>query len=801
MADNKDDIIEWSVRMLQKLKFDGDEDALAAYVDALVDNNRESEGGDLALLETRTMRELSEFLGDGDAASFVSSLMRHLQKSVATQAPVPAPDAAPPTPAPAPSTGSEKPHAPDPTDGAATARRDAPASGTRRANAEPPLANSAGRSRGGSRTTSAPSKVPPRDPEWNTGPRAGRSSRERDGKDSRGFASKESWPATDRNGGREQRPRDRSGGRGGEGGMPAGAGIDLRSQLSRGGGGGGGGGGGAAGGGGGNAGGGDDLRNVLSRSRPTSAKRGYDGCARDTDSHDKALDGRRDDRGGGRGGQTGRNDSRGRSDGAFEPPQKMSRHNGSDSVGQGHGSFGGGGPPSFNPSGAPHVGMPAPPQGVPPPEFFHQMMMSNGGVMPPGFPPPPPGMFGPGGPMNPLAGPGGFAGGGRGGGQVGMGRGGRGRGRGAQGGSRTTSRQLNTILVVRNVPPEKLTLGALNQFFETFGTVVNIQVRPAMNPDHAFVEFAQRSEAQAAMNSVDAILGNRHVRVYWAREQDYEADGISLAGVELAGAGGHSRKQHGYQPKPALAAAAAPPEDPEVVLERKRKEIAAAREGQMKAKAERQAELNASIAKQKELFAKLSEADCTADMKKEILKEIKALGKQAEQLKAKEKRAQSKVPKPFSAPVAAGRPYARPLGAMTADFRPKVVTITDAAADGLSEVDAAKVFRDTVSAKKDGASWVLDFTSRLAAESATRAHWLVTKHFGPEAKLSLSDVRKPKASPSTAGSKDDGDAKETGSTNDVNANGDAMAVESSAPAHGDAPSLAPEPSTVDGAQH
>lgn len=805
MADHKDDVIDWSVRMLQKLKFDGDEQALAAYVDALVDNNRESEGGNLELLEQRTVRELSEFLGDADASSFVTSLMRHLQTRALAQTPVSTPSAAPVTAASTLPTMSRKFQAPKPAENAAPSRQDAPSSGTQRLNAEPSPSNSAGRSKGGAWLAKAPLKVSVRDSEWKNGPRGGKG-HERDGRESRDFAPKESWPGTDRSGSREQRPRDRSGSRGSEGTMPGGPGIDLRSQLSRGNGGGGFGGGtssGPSGMGGSNASAGDDLRHVLSRSRPTPAKRSHDGNAHENDFHDKARDGRRDDGGAARSGHFGRNDVRGRKDGAFEPPQKVSRHSGSDSGVQGHGNFGSGGPVSYNVNGGPHGGMSAP-HGVPPPELFHQMMMSNGGALPPGFPPPPPGMFGPGAPMNPLARSTGFPGGGRSGGQLGIGRGGRGRGRGSQGGSRNSSRQLNTILVVRNVPPEKLTLGALNQFFETFGTVVNIQVRPAMNPNHAFVEFAQRSEAQAAMNSVDAILGNRHVRVYWAREQDYEADGISLAGVEVTEAGGHSRKQQGPHPKAFPTASSVPAEDPEVVLQRKRKEIAAARENQMKAKTERQAEMDASIAKQKELFAKLSEADCSAEMKKDILKEIKSLGKKAEEagawIKAKEKPAQTSLPSASAAPIAVGRPQARPRGAMTADFRPKVVTISGATAEGLSETNAARIFRDTLSAKKEGSSWVLDFSTRRAAESATHAHWLLTQHFGPEATISLSDVRAPKAAPPTAGPKDSFVTKETGATNDVSMNGAAVAVESSASAQVDAPSLVRETNAVDAAQ-
>lgn len=42
-----------------------------------------------------------------------------------------------------------------------------------------------------------------------------------------------------------------------------------------------------------------------------------------------------------------------------------------------------------------------------------------------------------------------------------------------------------------------------------------------MGTSRAFVEFATPEEAQQAMNSVEAVMGNRHVRLNWARDSDY----------------------------------------------------------------------------------------------------------------------------------------------------------------------------------------------------------------------------------------------------------------------------------------
>jgi hypothetical protein len=58
-----DSAFEWSVGKLQELNFDGDADALAAYVNALIENNRDAEGGEPELLRSRARQELEDFLG------------------------------------------------------------------------------------------------------------------------------------------------------------------------------------------------------------------------------------------------------------------------------------------------------------------------------------------------------------------------------------------------------------------------------------------------------------------------------------------------------------------------------------------------------------------------------------------------------------------------------------------------------------------------------------------------------------------------------------------------------------------
>jgi hypothetical protein len=732
MVAETDTVFAWSVAMLRQLTFDGDEDALAAYVDALIENNRESEGGDASLLRSRTQKELEEFLGEADAASFVGALMRHLQ-SVSPPKP-PVVEAAEPAPAAAAAPVEESSVAPFLT----------PAKSSK---AEPiGRALTSGASSRTKPGKASPLKVSHRDPEWTAGQRGNWSGRDRE-RDDNGH---QAWGPSAKG----AEPRDRSIGR-----------TKVSSQS---------------------AGGGVDLRNQLSRSRPGIAKRERESSARD-DGRERTLDDRREENGGHGRGARDRNVDRGHGGAGFEPPTKQARHDGNvvgvplgfNAAGGTHPGVSGGMSAGATVGGVPH-GMPPPP-----PEFFQQIqhMMANGGAPPPGFPPPP-GMFGAPSMINasPVM-PTGF-GGGMGGESPmggGRGRGGRGRDRGGQhhnnaGPGQSRGRQLNSILVVRNVPAEKLSLGALNEFFKAFGSVVNIQLRPTHNPDHAFIEFSQRSEARAAFDSVDAVLGNRHVRVFWAREQDFEADGIPLAGVELSSGGGLARRL-GHQQQRA-ATQGAPPEDPEVVLQRKRKEIAAAREGQMKARAARQADVDRCIAQQKEMFAKLAAGDCSAETKKDILQEIKSLGKKADDARAwiKAKEAPVKAAPPAPARAVASRMCARPIGAMTADFRPRLVTISDASTDGLTEMQAAQVFRETKSATRDGSNWLLDFSSRRAAESAANALWLVKKNFGPNATLTLPDVRS--APVASDKEKDTGELKTVGCTDVAATDGDDMTVDS-----------------------
>lgn len=101
-------------------------------------------------------------------------------------------------------------------------------------------------------------------------------------------------------------------------------------------------------------------------------------------------------------------------------------------------------------------------------------------------------------------------------------RGARGGGRGGRGGGargmfekRPTS---NTTLVIENVPQEHLELVKVNEYFKKFGTITNIQID--VDNKKALVSYAQPAEAKAAHSSPEVIFNNRFVKVYFQKLDD-----------------------------------------------------------------------------------------------------------------------------------------------------------------------------------------------------------------------------------------------------------------------------------------
>uniref|UniRef100_A0A3Q1IUJ6 Uncharacterized protein n=1 Tax=Anabas testudineus TaxID=64144 RepID=A0A3Q1IUJ6_ANATE len=76
----------------------------------------------------------------------------------------------------------------------------------------------------------------------------------------------------------------------------------------------------------------------------------------------------------------------------------------------------------------------------------------------------------------------------------------------------------NTKLLVRQIPSELNNISKLNEHFSKFGTIVNLQVAYQNDPEGALIQFASPDEARRAMQSTEAVLNNRFIKVHWFRD-------------------------------------------------------------------------------------------------------------------------------------------------------------------------------------------------------------------------------------------------------------------------------------------
>ncbi|XP_056097515.1 RNA-binding protein 26 isoform X1 [Rhinichthys klamathensis goyatoka] len=81
---------------------------------------------------------------------------------------------------------------------------------------------------------------------------------------------------------------------------------------------------------------------------------------------------------------------------------------------------------------------------------------------------------------------------------------------------------INTKLAIRQIPHELNNISKLNEHFSKFGTIVNLQVAYNNDPEGALIQFASPEEAKRAMQSTEAVLNNRFIRVHWHREDTVE---------------------------------------------------------------------------------------------------------------------------------------------------------------------------------------------------------------------------------------------------------------------------------------
>jgi RNA-binding protein 26 len=139
----------------------------------------------------------------------------------------------------------------------------------------------------------------------------------------------------------------------------------------------------------------------------------------------------------------------------------------------------------------------------------------------------------------------------------------------------------------------------VNDYFQRFGTIVNITVQPEMQ--RARIEFSSHEEANNAYTSPDVIFENRFVKVYWDHE-DLPTASVVRPAVTT--------------PRPGNPAAAR-----NEAFQKKQEAL----KGMLELQKQKQELLLKYISQQKELLAKLESKALPEGEKQEILKTLKGI--------------------------------------------------------------------------------------------------------------------------------------------------------------------------------
>ncbi|KAL9973174.1 hypothetical protein ACROYT_G019591 [Oculina patagonica] len=120
-------------------------------------------------------------------------------------------------------------------------------------------------------------------------------------------------------------------------------------------------------------------------------------------------------------------------------------------------------------------------------------------------------------------------------------------------------RKLSDTLELKKIPRDMNSIAKLNEHFQRFGTITNIQVCAFGDPEAALVQFSHHSEAKAAYSCPDAVLANRFIRVFWHNPDRHQNnnDGNSNQGATASNNSG-----------------SVPPSEPTVLAENTNKPIA-----------------------------------------------------------------------------------------------------------------------------------------------------------------------------------------------------------------------------------
>ncbi|KAG6720011.1 hypothetical protein I3842_03G037100 [Carya illinoinensis] len=93
---------------------------------------------------------------------------------------------------------------------------------------------------------------------------------------------------------------------------------------------------------------------------------------------------------------------------------------------------------------------------------------------------------------------------------------------------RKPSQKALRTLFVNGIPQKNNKREGLLSHFQKFGEVIDIYI--PVNGERAFVQFSKREEAEAALKAPDAVMGNRFIKLWWAKRDSIPDDGISSGG-------------------------------------------------------------------------------------------------------------------------------------------------------------------------------------------------------------------------------------------------------------------------------
>ncbi|TYI75220.1 hypothetical protein E1A91_D07G259600v1 [Gossypium mustelinum] len=90
--------------------------------------------------------------------------------------------------------------------------------------------------------------------------------------------------------------------------------------------------------------------------------------------------------------------------------------------------------------------------------------------------------------------------------------------------SRKPTQKAFRTLFVNGIPQKSNKREALLSHFRKFGQIIDIYI--PSNSERAFVQFSRREEAEAALKSPDAVMGNRFIKLWWANRDSIPDDAV-----------------------------------------------------------------------------------------------------------------------------------------------------------------------------------------------------------------------------------------------------------------------------------